>query len=328
MKKLILYSIAVVILVSVQCAKKSSNSETERKVPDKKEQVEKTEQISYSKTNPPPGMRFINGGTFSIGDTSNHNEHSVQGVIISSFFMDTTEVTQEDYQRIMNITEKPLECPNCAVNEVSWFDAVDYCNAKSKKHGFDTIYVVTIRDEEKEVVVRYDKIGYRLPTEAEWEYACKANTGFAYSYLGDVGKGEKFKTKHDLNNALLDYEWFDPNSDQKVHVVAQKKPNPWGLYDMLGNVSEWCNDWFDPFYYEYLSLDNPKGPKSRNAPELKGRTLSGRVIRGGHESFRSLKITFRGLFAPSPDEEESVIGFRCVLPIKKNDTEKPAETGK
>ena len=131
--------------------------------------------------------------------------------------------------------------PDAPVEMVSWDDAQEFCRKLSELA------------EEKEAGRRY-----RLPTEAEWEYACRAGSAEKYCYGDDESR-------------LGDYAWYRKNSDGKTHQVGQKKPNAWGLYDMHGNVWEWCADWYDREYYANSPTDDPTGPSEG----------SFRVFRGG-----------------------------------------------
>jgi formylglycine-generating enzyme required for sulfatase activity len=190
----------------------------------------------------------------------NTNEYPQHAVIVNGFYMDTTEVTQAEYTRVMN--ENPShfkECPACPVENVSWDDAAAYCA----------------------------KAGKRLPTEAEWEYACRAGSTALNYWGGD--RNEK-------------YAWFRENSEQKTHPVGQKKPNNFGLYDMIGNVWEWCSDWYDSTYYEKSPLHNPQGPDSTRH----------RVFRGGSwlNNVATLHSALRD--AAVPDDPSDLFGFRCV----------------
>ena len=127
---------------------------------------------------------------------------------------------------------------------------------------------------------------YRLPTEAEWEYACRAGTTTAYSF------GDK-------QSSLGDYAWYDDNSDHKLHEVATKKPNPWGLFDMHGNVYEWCEDWYE----DSLSGGNdPKGPSAGSYRVLRGGSWS----HGASDCRSALRYNFR------PTDRDYFYGFRIV----------------
>ena len=151
---------------------------------------------------------------------------------------------------------------------VSWFDAVIFCNKLSEKEGRKPFYEIDDKDVR---VPDWNGPGYRLPTEAEWEYACRANasTPTRYSFGDDAAQ-------------LDEYGWFQVNSS-RPHPVGKKKPNGFGLHDMHGNVSEWCWDWYGEGYYKQSREDDPTGPAPRPAPGL------GRVFRGG-SSFMGARL--------------------------------------
>lgn len=148
---------------------------------------------------------------------------------ISSFLLAPVPVTRRLYESITRRTVDehiPLEAP---VVNVSWLDAVSFCNEMSIANGLTPCYS-NIEDEEA-VLCNWQVDGYRLPTEAEWQYACKAETtGYRYGELADIA-------------------WYRDNSSEQLHPVGQKQPNTWGLYDMLGNVWEWCWDLYDVEVY-------------------------------------------------------------------------------
>src|SRR5690606_23798597 len=148
---------------------------------------------------------------------------------ISSFLLAPVPVTRRLYESITHRTideHIPLEAP---VVNVSWLDAVSFCNEMSIANGLTPCYS-NIEDEEA-VLCNWQADGYRLPTEAEWQYACKAETtGYRYGELADIA-------------------WYRDNASEQLHPVGQKQPNTWGLYDMLGNVWEWCWDLYDVEVY-------------------------------------------------------------------------------
>ena len=187
-------------------------------------------------------LRLIPEGTFIRGEGS--GAHSV--TLSKPFYLGIYPVTQQQYKKVMG--ENPSyfqgikvggDSSNHPVEEVTWENAVEFCKKLSE-----------LPEEQKAGRV------YRLPTEAEWEYACRAGSKTAFGF------GESSKS-------LGDYAWFDGNSNGQAHPVGEKKPNAWDLYDMLGNVWEWCSDW----YGEY--------PKKAEVDPVGAKVGSYRVIRGG-----------------------------------------------
>ena len=262
----------------------------------------------WTSLSPSAGMVQITGGTFQMGSTTGDAEEApVHTVTVSDFWLDTTEVTQKQYGDLMSSTYIGFTAPswsssyglgdNNPAYYVNWYDAVLYCNARTKASGSsDTVYSYTSISgtpgndcELSGLSIDLSKQGYRLPTEAEWEYACRGGTTTDY-YWG--------------SNSAGDYAWYLSNSGSSTHPVAQKLPNAYGLYDMSGNVWEWCNDWYGS--YDSGSATNPTGPSSG----------SYRVRRGGswHINASFLRSAFR--FYYRPDIEYSYFGFRVVLPAQ------------
>lgn len=138
-------------------------------------------------------------------------------------------VTQELYFALTNEDPSTNKGDNLPVESVTWKEAVTFCNKLSIRTGLNSCYL--IQDDNETIIFDITADGFRLPTEAEWEYACKAGTtGIRYGELNDIA-------------------WYRDNSSMKSHIVGQKEPNSWGLYDMLGNVWEWCSDIYDETVY-------------------------------------------------------------------------------
>jgi sulfatase modifying factor 1 len=186
-------------------------------------------------TDPVTGMEFVSipAGCFQMGcsasDTSCYDSEKPQhDVCLEAFWIGKYEVTQAQWKKVMEDNPSMPEDDDAPVNTVSFEMIQEFLQKLNQQAG-------------KEI--------YRLPTEAEWEYAARAGTDTAYSFGDDVAQ-------------LVEYGWYSANSDYKQHPVGELKPNPWGLYDMYGNVWEVCQDWYDTKYYAQSPSDNPQGPSS------------------------------------------------------------------
>ncbi len=232
----------------------------------------------------PQGYVRIAPGTFTMGspvgeadrddDDDDERQHSV--TITRAFCMKATEVTQSEWQTVMGSNPSRFSnCgANCPVERVSWEDAVGYANALSRRGGLPECYAGS-------TFTGLGCRGYRLPTEAEWEYAARAGTaGATYGNLDSVA-------------------WYPANSGSATHPVGQKQPNAWGLYDMLGNVWEWTGDWFGAYSGE---TSDPAGAPA--GPD--------RVWRGGSwfNINRETRVALRGI--ATPDVHNGHLGFRLV----------------
>jgi len=202
-------------------------------------------------------MVSIAAGTFTMGTPTSESgrdddEKQHRVTLTQGFLMSTTEVTQTQYETVVGKNPSHFKGRARPVEKVSWFDAVEFCNALSEREGLRPAYRISGTD------VTWDRAatGYRLPTEAEWEYACRAGTTTRY-HSGD-GDGD-----------LARVGWYSGNSGSTTHDVAKREPNAWGLYDMHGNVWEWCWDWYGG--YPGGSVTDPTGSG----------TGSNRVLRGG-----------------------------------------------
>ena len=214
-------------------------------------------------------MIAIKGGTYLMG---NNDYGPIHTVTLSDFYMGKTEVTQAQWVAIMGSNPSNFKGDNLPVEQVSWDDVKIFLSKLNAKTGKT----------------------YRLPTEAEWEYA--------------AGGGENNRTKYAGTNdesSLGNYVWYSANSNNTTHAVGTKQPNQLGLYDMSGNVWEWCSDWFGADYYANSPQNNPKGPS----------TGSSRVLRGGSWFSNYVNLSyFRAAYRISytPGDRLNYIGFRCA----------------
>jgi formylglycine-generating enzyme required for sulfatase activity len=228
------------------------------------------------------GMKFvlIPAGSFIMGSPpdepgrgSDENQHKV--TLTKGFYMGITEVTQGQWRQIMgNSPSHFRDCgADCPVEFISWNDCRQFVQRLNRWEGGNT---------------------YRLPTEAEWEYACRAGskTAFASGGITETSCG------HDANLDVLG--WYCGNSGKEPHPVAQRKPNAFGLYDMHGNIWEWCQDWYGPYPSGHIS--NPTGPASSSC----------RVLRGGgwHEDVEGCRSAIR--VGRPPDSKAGTLGFRLA----------------
>ncbi|MBN1446869.1 MAG: formylglycine-generating enzyme family protein [Bacteroidetes bacterium] len=198
---------------------------------------------------------FVAAGSFLMGDINDFPEpagarpvHEVR--ITRSFLIGRTEVTQKQYRDIMGENSSVFIGDDLPVNNVTWYEAVAYCNALSAAEGLTPCYT----GHGDSIVCDWDANGYRLPTEAEWEYACRAGLETDYS-SGDM----TWPGPRPLDSMLNEVGWYYGNS-QSVQPVGKKHPNRIGLYDMHGNIREWCWDWFIHDCYSLSPAADPRGP--------------------------------------------------------------------
>jgi formylglycine-generating enzyme required for sulfatase activity len=198
----------------------------------------------------------------------------------------------------------PAERAHHPVKEISWYGAVSYCDWLSLYRGFERAY--NHATWECGFTHPTSTAGFRLPTEAEWEKASRAGSNFPYSNGVGIGRADDvcFVVCHADGTCLEDLAWFDSNSGGWSHEVGQLMPNEWGIYDMHGNISEWCNDWnMDNYYADQSPRENPPGPL--NGTE--------RIVRGGYfySPFENCRNAARG--SADPSNAAYHVGFRVVL---------------
>ncbi|MDR1898272.1 MAG: formylglycine-generating enzyme family protein, partial [Prevotellaceae bacterium] len=233
-------------------------------------------------------MIYVQGGTFTMGCTAeqgndcDEDEKPAHQVRLNSFYMGKYTVTQAQWKAVMGINPSSFKGDNLPVESVSWHKVQEFIRKLNEQTGKN----------------------YRLPTEAEWEYAARG---------GNKSKGYKYSGSNTVDNVA----WHDGNSGKKrrqwvitgysggaTHPVGQKSPNELGIYDMSGNVWEWCDDWSGN--YSNVVQTNPKGPSSG----------SYRVIRGGswYNSAQSVRVPYRSY--RTPDDRGDLIGFRLARSSK------------
>jgi formylglycine-generating enzyme required for sulfatase activity len=215
---------------------------------------------------------LVKGGCFQMGDTFGDgakDEKPVHQVCVPDFYIGKYEVTQAQWISIMEKNPSTFIGDRRPVERVSWEEVQEFIAKLSAESGY----------------------AYRLPTEAEWEYAARSG-----------GKREKWAGVSDKSR-LADYAWYEANSGEKTHVVGTKKPNGLGIYDMSGNVCEWVQDRYGDVYYEEATKDNPQGP-------MAGST---RVLRGSswYSTAKGVRAALRS--SSSPSSKYSYLGFRLAL---------------
>jgi len=236
----------------------------------------------------PANFVRVDGGTFQMGSASggDNDERPVHSVTVKTFNIGKYPVTQKEWVEIMGTNPSNFKGDNLPVEQVSWFDVVEYCNRRSVKEGLTPAY----SGSGNNITCNWNANGYRLPTEAEWEYAAKGGNKdpMVYEYSG--------------SNSVGAVAWYDGNSGKRTQPVGTKAANSLGIHDMSGNVWEWCWDWYGS--YSSGSQTDPRGASSG----------SDRVDRGGgwNDSAAHVRSAYRHYGTPSV--RGAYLGFRLVRP--------------
>ena len=237
---------------------------------------------------------WLPGGKFQMGSESgNADEQPRHEVELSPFLIDKYEVTQEMMAKVeLPNPSRWQDDPKKPVERIRWRDAKVYCNERSLAEGLAPCYDESVSG----MPCNFEANGYRLPTEAEWEYACRAGTDGDFDF-GDADK-------------LSQYAIFSDNGQERTHPVESRKPNAWGIHGMYGNVAEWCQDVYDEGWYAQSPAKDPVGP-SPDAVDAK------RVLRGG--SWKASANMCRAGFRQGQRTGDTdacfytdYCGFRCV----------------
>lgn len=266
----------VIILIITFCTFSSFLQGAVQKAP-KPEKKAKTYILSQAtKQNLLAEMIWVEGGSFDMGSdlpTALNREKPVHSVKLTGFYIGKTEVTQVLFKELMGWDVSYFTCATCPVNNVSWFNVQLFIERLNKATGKN----------------------FRLPTEAEWEYAARG---------GQHSKNYLYSGSNNINNVA----WYVNNAEKKVHPVALKNPNELGLYDMTGNLWEFCHDDMSRFFYKTSPLDNPIFLKS---DDLKQKSL--KVIRGSGYEFNASESEISRRDGATNNVRMPDIGFRLVM---------------
>ena len=270
MKKILFLSLALITLIFMGCRNNRSGINN---VDDDKSETNDVRSKTFTVNGVSFEMIPVEGGTFTMGATAEQGsdaydwEKPAHQVTLSSYSIGKTEVTQALWKAVMGRNPSNFKGDDLPVENVSWDDCQEFIKKLNQLTG----------------------LNFRLPTEAEWEFAARG---------GNKSKGYKYAGSNNLDEVA----WYDDNSNKKTHAVATKRPNELGIYDMSGNVWEWCQDWYGD--YSSSSQTNPEGPN----------TGSYRVHRGGSWDGLARYCRVSNRDYNSPDYGDYSLGFRLCLP--------------
>ncbi len=240
-------------------------------------------------------MVLVNGGTFEMGSSSDFFKDEIpkHEVTLNDFYISQYEISFDEYSAFCGIAgySEPYGTFGFPVTNISWERAVMMCNWLSRRDGYDKAYKIVRNEKEKifYVTCNFQSNGYRLPTEAEWEYAAKG------------GHRSKDYTFSGSNSPYL-VAWFSETYQGLEHKSGELLPNELGIYDMSGNIAEFCWDYYYELYYKKKAVDNPKGPDVGNK----------RVFRGGTRRDKMINIEIPRRSFLEQNKKNFYVGFRVV----------------
>lgn len=307
MKKISAFLFFMTMAVLLSACGKGSNTSNKNDGTGKSVSTEENQPVLQTgQKGAPEGFVKIQGGTFQMGSPDTEDwrseDETQHSVTVSDFYMGIYEVTQSEYQEITGKNPSDFDGDNLPVENLTWYEAVSYCNARSEKEGLEMAYAIDGRN----VTWNRSADGYRLPTEAEWEYACRAGTETPFNTETSISPEESNYFGH--YPYLIEENYFsqekldtEPGEYRETTVAVDSfSPNKWGLYNMHGNVGEWCFDYYGP--YPDGQQTNPSGAESGTR----------RISRGGgwNDFAKHIRSAYR---ASSPaDRSSAAIGIRLV----------------
>ncbi len=307
MKRISIFMLVVMMVFMTSACGKDSNSINSGNETGSSSWVEEKQSADQTKSaDVPEGFVKIQGGTFQMGSPETEawrsDDETAHPVTVSDFYMGVYEVTQKEYQEVTKNNPSNFKGDDLPVESLTWYEAVAYCNARSEKEGLEKAYTI----DGKNITWNRSADGYRLPTEAEWEYACRAGTKTPFNTETSISPEESNYFGH--YPYLIEENYFsqekldtEPGEYRETTVAVNHfSPNQWGLYNMHGNVGEWCWDYYGA--YADGEQTDPAGAE----------TGTRRIYRGGgwNDFAKHIRSAYR---ASSPAERSSAAtGLRLV----------------